>query len=377
MVAWILGGAMNAFLKLGIGQNPLILAPLAGVSDHPFRRVCESAGANLTYVEMLSATAMIYQSKRTMEMLTRHPSEKKLGVQVTAKTPHEMAQAAAMIDQLDFDTLDINMGCPVKKVVSVGCGSAILRDPKRVYETTKAARENTSKPLSVKIRLGWSKSELTYKEVALAAQEAGADWLTVHGRTRNDDYSEPVDLEKISELVALLDIPVIGNGNIFSKADADMMMAQTGCAGVMVSRGALGNPWLFREIATGNPAVGLSEWVETVLNHLDWQNEAYGAIAASTVCMRKHLLWYTSGWFGARKVRDDIVRCQDNEKARQIIIDFAQELAEQGFIWRIPTQLEQNGRFAWDPKFEMDRKLDRGVGDELTDPAATESIATC
>jgi tRNA-dihydrouridine synthase B len=356
--------AMNIFKQMGIVENPIVLAPLAGVSDHPFRRICAGEGADLTYVEMLSAAAISFRSKRTLEMCERHPSESILGVQLTSRTPEEMGEAVAFLDNMNFDTIDINMGCPVKKVVKSGCGSAILRDPKRVFETTLAARKNTKKPLSVKIRLGWSKEELTYLDVSKAAEDAGADWITVHGRTRNDDYSEAVELEKIAEVVSRLKIPVLGNGNIFSRSDAEMMRKISGCAGIMVSRGALGNPWVFSEIKGHSRVLELRDWLAVVLSHLSWHEEAYGNSSVSAVCMRKHLLWYISGWPGARKLRDEIVRCQDLSLARQLIVDFTEELKSLGFTKRIPVQLEHLGRFSWDPKFEMDRSLDRGVGDE-------------
>ena len=358
---------MNPFLKLGISEKPILLAPLAGVSDHPFRRICEAQGADLTYVEMLSATAIVFKSKRTMEMCERHGSEKKLGVQVTARSASEMGEAVSFLETLDFDTVDINMGCPVKKVVKSGCGSAILRDPERVYQTTWAARKNTKLPLSVKIRLGWSKDELTFKEVALAAQQGGADWITVHGRTRNDDYSAPIDLEKIAQIVQMLNIPVIGNGNIFSKDDAEIMMSKTGCAGVMVSRGALGNPWLFRSLKDGPFAVKIDEWLRVVLDHMTWHRNAYGDSSASAVCMRKHLLWYISGWPGARKLRDEIVRFHSWTSAIELLSKFVNDLKLQGVSERAPIHYESDNRFVWDPKFDMDRDLDRGVSRDGVD----------
>lgn len=359
----------NIFEIMGLPKNPVMLAPLAGVSDYPFRVVCQKQGADLTYVEMLSATALCYGSPKTYEMLYRHRDEKMLGVQITSKSVDEMKRSVELIEDKPFDTVDINMGCPVKKVVKVGCGSAILRDPERVYQTTLAARRATQKPLSVKIRLGWTKQELTYKEVALAAQSAGANWLTIHGRTRNDDYGAPVDLEKIAELKNLLDIPVIGNGNIFGYDDSEKMRSATGVDGVMVSRGALGNPWVFREIKTGRGEVSLSEWFDTVTEHLQRQIEAYEDKPYSAVCMRKHLLWYMKGWPGVKSIKDQITRCSSNSEAKEIIALYVRDIEASGVLRRIPVNLstENGGRFLWDPKWEMDRKLDRGVGDDMVD----------
>ena len=173
--------AENVFTRrLGLPFAPVILAPLAGVSDHPFRRACARHGADLTYVEMISATALLFESRRTFDMLKRHESESILGVQITGKTADEVGRAVGILDKMPFDTIDINMGCPVNKVVKTGCGSGILKDPKRVYETTKLARESTGKPLSVKIRLGWDRDNVTWPEVLDAAEMGGADWITIH-----------------------------------------------------------------------------------------------------------------------------------------------------------------------------------------------------
>ncbi len=354
------------FARLGLGVNPVILAPLAGVSDHPFRRVCARVGAELTYVEMLSATALLFESRRTYEMMRRHPSEALLGVQLTGQNADETARAIEILDRQPFETIDINMGCPVAKVVKSGCGSAILKDPARVYETVRLATQATGKPLSVKIRLGWDKNTVTALEVADAAERGGASWLTIHGRLRSDDYSAPVDLEGIAKIKKALKIPVIGNGNIFSKDDADFMRASTGVDGVMVSRGALGNPWVFRDIRTGDARVSLAEWRQAVLDHLAWQSEEYGENGVSAaVCMRKHLLWYVKGWPGAKRLREQLSQTESLNKAGEQIAAFADQLAEAGHLERLAvTQDSQASRFNFDPKFDMDRRLDRGVGDD-------------
>lgn len=359
----------SPFEKLGLGPSPVVLAPLAGVSDHPFRRVCTRAGAHLTYVEMLSATALLFESRRTYEMMARHESEKILGVQITGKSADETAKAIEILDKQNFDTIDINMGCPVSKVVNAGCGSAILKDPERVYETVKLAVQATGKPLSVKVRLGWDRQTRTWAEVADAAQAGGAAWLTIHGRLRSDDYGTPVDLDGIAAVKSRLRIPVLGNGNVFSRADADYMRERTGVDGVMISRGALGNPWVFREIVTGDPKVTLAEWREAVLDHLKWQQEAYGNGVSGAVCMRKHLLWYLKGWPGAKKMREELSRTECLEEAGRRIAAFADELAAQGVSERLDVIQESPAqRFQFDPKWDMDRRLDRGVGDDHLSP---------
>jgi nifR3 family TIM-barrel protein len=356
----------NVFTKrLGLPYAPVILAPLAGVSDHPFRRACARHGADLTYVEMISATAMVYESRRTFDMLKRHEEEKILGVQITGKSAEEVGQAVAMLDKMPFDTIDINMGCPVNKVVKSGCGSGILKDPKRVYETTKAARAATSKPLSVKIRLGWDRNTVTWPEVLDAAEQGGAEWITIHGRLRSDDYGVAVNLDAMAALKQRAKIPVIGNGNVFSRDDAIYMRERTGVDGVMVSRGALGNPWVFHDIKHGKTDVSVDQWEQLVLDHLAWQQSEYGDTGSGAVCMRKHLLWYAKGWPAAKKLRESISHTARISDCADLVREYAAELRTAGIeirstVW--PMDLEN--RFQWDPKYDMDRQLDRGVGDD-------------
>lgn len=354
---------MNICSKLGIKESSLILAPLAGVSDIPFRRVCQMKGADLTYVEMLSATAIKYENERTFEMMNRHADEKILGVQVTSRNPEEMATAVETLDKKDFDTIDLNMGCPVKKIVKTGCGSAILKDLDRLAKTVEAARKSTKKPLSVKIRLGWDTPTRNYIDVAKIIEENGADWMTVHGRTRNDDYSVPVDLMAIRELKESVSIPVIGNGNLMSQADCDHMKKATNVDSFMIARGSLGNPWIFSERRPDYKGVSLDEWFETVNTHLALQQETFRNQAAATVCMRKHLLWYVKGWPGAKEVRNRITQVQDLKEAIHIISDFKDKLFSEGILLRasVADPHDPTQRFLWDPKFDMDRKLDRGA----------------
>lgn len=355
----------SVFERLGLPRFPVILAPLAGVSDHPFRRICARHGADLTYVEMISATAMLYESKRTFDMLKRHESESILGVQITGKTADEVGRAVAMLDQMPFDTIDINMGCPVNKVVKSGCGSGILKDPKRVYETTRRAREATAKPLSVKIRLGWDRNTVTWPEVLDAAEQGGAEWITIHGRLRSDDYGVAVNLDAMRELKLRSKIPVIGNGNVFSSVDALYMKERTGVDGVMVSRGALGNPWVFNAIKCGEVAVTVDDWERTVLDHLAWQQLEYGDTGSGAVCMRKHLLWYAKGWPAGKKLREAISQTAKISDCLDLVRSFADDLRNQNIVERAQVwPSDQDNRFQWDPKFDMDRQLDRGVGDD-------------
>ncbi len=363
----------NIFSRLNLPANPVVLAPLAGVSDHPFRRVCQRFGAHLTYVEMISATAMLYQSKRTFDMLVRHESEPLLGVQITGGSAEEVAKAVEILDRMPFDTIDINMGCPVNKVVKCGAGSAILKDPERVFQTVSLCRKATSKPLSAKIRLGWDHTHLSWPEVLQAIESGGADWITVHGRTRSDDYQSPVNLDQLALLKSQATIPVLGNGNIFSVQDSHHMTTSTQVDGIMVSRGALGNPWVFRDLIANESPVTMDEWVDLILCHLSWQQEAYGDQGTGAVCMRKHLLWYAKGWPAAKKLREDITRVHKLSDCKELILEFANECVRAGNTVRAnvgPKDL--TNRFNWDPKYEMDRQLDRGVGDDLAGVLSSE-----
>jgi nifR3 family TIM-barrel protein len=362
----------SPFEKLGINGAPVVLAPLAGVSDQPFRRVCMAGGADLTYVEMLSAVALLHNSRRTFDMLDRHESEPRVGVQITGRSADETARAIEILDQQPYDTIDINMGCPVQKVVKQGCGSAILKDPQRVYETVKLSRQATDKPLSVKIRIGWDRESLNALEVADAAQAGGAEWLTVHGRTRSDDYSVPVSLDHIHLVKSKITIPVLGNGNVFGAASAEMMRGQTGVDGVMVSRGALGNPWIFARIKGEKLAVTVDEWEATVIHHLEMQAQTYGLEGGAAVRMRKHLLWYCRGWPGARYARDRMNQISCLRESQALVREFAQYLRDQGVKQKeIEDQSTAEELFNWDPKYQMDRQLDRGVGDDGLETTAS------
>ncbi len=310
---------------------PLVLAPLAGVSDFPFRALCAEQGACLTYIEMLAAQPIIRGDRRTRDMMAVKREKGALGVQLTGCDEGEIAAAVARLDAYDYDTIDINMGCPVRKVVANGCGSALLRDVTGVYRIVCAARRATQKPLSLKIRLGWDRSELNYVQVGIAAQEAGADWITVHGRTRTENYSKRVDLAAIAALKAALCIPVIGNGDLFSSADFTHMQAQTRVDALMISRGALGNPWIFR---TGAANLSLDMWLRGIEAHLHRQQQEYGNTLRAVVCMRKHLLWYLKGWPQAREWKQKVTTLDRIGLAFDLVREYAGRLQTAGVSWR-------------------------------------------
>ncbi|MBP9708003.1 MAG: tRNA dihydrouridine synthase DusB [Oligoflexales bacterium] len=353
-------------------EFPLLLAPLAGVSDSPFRSVCYQNGADLCYVEMLSATALNYRNKKTLSMMRRDEQEPRLGVQLTAADAETMAKAVEYLNSLAmFETIDINMGCPVNKVVKAGCGSALLKDAELVYGVTKAACQASSIPVSVKIRLGWDHQSKNYLEVASAIESAGAKWLTVHGRTRSDDYSQFVDLSALAQIKRSISIPLIGNGNLFSPADVEQMRSLTMVDGVMISRGSLGNPWIFRDIKASEAGeasqmLSLADWWQGVSTHIDKQASAYQDGNLGAICMRKHLLWYVKGWPGARKIRQVLSQINNLTEAKNYLAEFVEKLSRE-FVDGIARSADdsdtQENRFNWDPKWQMDRELDRGVGD--------------
>lgn len=347
-------------------KNRVFLAPLAGVSDIPFRLICQSLGAGLTYVEMLSATAIRYQSKRTFDMMARHASESLLGVQVTGPNADEVSQAVAVLDKQGFETIDINMGCPVRKVVGAGCGSAILKDPERISETVEKCRLATTKPLSAKIRLGYTRDTVNVTDTVHRIVSAHLDMVTIHGRTRSESYSTPCDLGGIDQGLGVAlshkNVVKVGNGDIFDFESAWKMHEKTGCDAVMVSRGALGNPWIFSEILAGKSVQPtFSEWFDVVMAHISYQEEHFGNRPYAAILMRKHLLWYAKGFPESKALRDQLNQVESLEQARSILTSYAQKIPNhfirhEGFSQQIAGD--------YDPKFEMDRHLDRGVGDD-------------
>ena len=356
--------------------NRVLLAPLAGVSDIPFRRICQELGAGLTYVEMLSAVAIDYRNKRTMEMCRRHPSEQVLGVQVTGPTAESVERAVLFLEELPFDTVDINMGCSVRKVVAAGSGSGMLSDPERISATVRGARSATGRPLTVKTRLGCTRRSISIEDTARRVAVEGADLFTVHGRTRNERYGTPVDLEGIRRGVVAArnavarPVVVVGNGDLFDGVAARRMRETTGCDAVMISRGALGNPWIFREVLTGTSAnPTLEEWGDVVMRHLDYQQEAYGDNELAAIRCRKHLLWYIKGYPCHKPLGEKlglIKRIAEGRRyIREYLAEWPKDLVRFEGAHRTDSRLGPNSKYdpKYDPKHEMDRTHDRPVAD--------------
>ncbi len=314
--------------KLKIGNvefdNPYILAPMAGVTDLPFRLLCREQGAGLLCMEMVSAKAIQYNNKNTKALLEIHPEEKPVSLQLFGSEPDTISEIAKQIEELPFAVLDINMGCPVQKIVRNGEGSALMKNPKRVHEIVSETVKAIQKPVTVKIRKGFDDSSINAVEIAKIIEDAGASAVAVHGRTREQFYSGKADWDIIRQVKEAVAIPVIGNGDVVSGESAIAMMQQTGCDGVMIGRGAQGNPWIFSELLayerTGvlPERPSLEEIKKMMLRHAKLQLQYKGEYLGIRE-MRKHVSWYTSGLPNSAKLRAKINAVESFQELEEML----------------------------------------------------------
>lgn len=314
--------------KLQIGNvvldNNLILAPMAGVTDLPFRLLCREQGAGLVCMEMISAKAIYYKNKNTEELMEIHPQEQPVSLQLFGSDPDIVSEMAKKIEDRPFSILDINMGCPVPKVVNNGEGSALMKNPKLAGEIIAKTVKAIHKPVTVKIRKGFNDSMVNAVEIAKIAEDCGAAAVAVHGRTREQYYTGEADWEIIRKVKEALSIPVIGNGDVTDGPSAKALLEKTGCDGIMVGRAVRGNPWIFKQIRhfleTGEETSGVppAEIRETILRHGRMEAALKGEYTAVRE-MRKHISWYTAGCPNSAALRRRVNEMESFQELEQAV----------------------------------------------------------
>lgn len=315
-------------------DNPFVLAPMAGVTDLPFRKLCKEQGAGLICMEMVSAKAISFHNKNTEALMEIDKSEHPVSMQLFGSEPELMARVAAEIEERPFDILDINMGCPVPKVVNNGEGSALLKNPELIVKIVKSVSSAIKKPLTVKVRIGFENEPVDIVDIAKRVEDAGAAAIAVHGRTRQQYYSGTADWDTIRRVKEAVTIPVIGNGDVDSPEKAEALIKETGCDGVMIGRAVRGNPWLFREMnhyfETGEklPRPSVEEVREMILRHARMQIDLKGKFTGIRE-MRKHVAWYTAGMRHSAALRRETNLVSSYEELEKLL-DFRGDTYERG-----------------------------------------------
>ena len=315
-------------LKIGSVTLPnnLILAPMAGVTDLPFRLLCKEQGAGLLCMEMVSAKAILYKNRNTESLLEIDPRENPVSLQLFGSDPEIISTIAHQIEERPFDILDLNMGCPVPKIVNNGEGSALMKNPKLAGEIIRETVKAIDKPVTVKIRKGFDDEHINAVEMAKIAEDAGAAAVAVHGRTREQFYSGRADWDIIRQVKEAVSIPVIGNGDLLTAEDVIAMEEQTGCDGFMIARGAQGNPWIFRQIPhyfeTGEHLAKptLEEVTQMILRHARMMLEFKGEYIGIRE-IRKHAAWYTAGYPNSARLRVAINNVESFEALEELLMN--------------------------------------------------------
>ncbi len=309
------------------------MAPMAGVTDLPFRIICKQFGCSLLYTEMINAKAICYEDKNTFEMLQTEPEEGDVIVQLFGSDPKYLGEAAKIISALNrFVAIDINMGCPVPKVVRNGEGSALMKNPKLASEIISQVKKNANVPVTVKFRTGLDENSINAVEFAKMAEQSGADTIAVHGRTREQYYSGKANWDIIAEVKKSVSIPVIANGDIFTIDDAVAIVQKTNADAIMIGRGAQGNPFIFREFTQYEkdgsiPEFSAKERIDTIFAHYNKSIE-YKGDEKSIREMRKHIGWYLKGLRGSAKMRNDINKMTDLDEIFNTLKNYQRELME-------------------------------------------------
>lgn len=299
---------MNLIQEI-LQKNPVTAAPMAGISDRPSRLIAREYGCGLVYTEMISAKALTYQNKKTYLLMNMEGEQQPVSMQIFGAEPAVMAEGARIMQDYGAQIIDINMGCPVPKVVNNGEGSSLMRNPELAAEIVSAMVKAVTVPVTVKIRKGWDDSSVNAVEYARAMEAAGASAIAVHGRTRMQYYSGKADWDMIRQVKGAVAVPVIGNGDIFTPEDGKAMLEQTGCDGIMLGRGALGRPWLYRQmldyLRTGQyaPEPDLAQRKQVILHHAQLICAEKGEYVAMKE-LRKHIAWYYKGLPNAARMRD-------------------------------------------------------------------------
>lgn len=308
-------------------ENNVFLAPMAGITDMPFRILCKEQGCGLVYTEMISAKGIYYNSEKSKELANIDKRERPASVQLFGSDPLIMARIAERLNGSNAAIIDINMGCPTPKITKNGEGCALMRNPRLAGEIIRAVSSASAKPVTVKIRKGWDENSINAVEIARIAEENGAKAITVHGRTREQFYSGKADWNIIREVKKAVTVPVIGNGDIFRPEDAKGMIDETGCDAVMVARGAQGNPWIFKRILhyleTGEslPEPSIEEKIRMIKRHMRMTVELKGE-SIGVREMRKHIAWYLKGMRNAAQVREQVFRLNTEEEMIGLLQSF-------------------------------------------------------